>query len=78
MWVVITRDQCNFCILAKVLLKNNNRQYKVYNVQDGSSKWVLHLMKKAGLTTLPQVFRPDGSHVGGCKELQELLTEGPL
>lgn len=78
MWVVITRDQCNFCDVAKVLLKNNNRQYKVYNVQDGSSKWVLHLMKKAGLTTLPQVFRPDGSHVGGYKELQELLTEGPL
>lgn len=77
MWVIITRDQCNFCDVAKLLLKNNNRQYEVYNVQDGSSKWVLQLMKKAGLTTVPQVFRPDGSHVGGYKELQQLLKEGP-
>ena len=75
MYVVITRDQCNFCDQAKALLKGSNLPFTEYNVQSGSSKWVLTLIKKAGMTTVPQVFKPDGTHVGGYTELKELLLD---
>ena len=76
MYVVITRDQCNFCDQAKALLKGANLPYTEYNVQSNSSKWLLTLMKKADMRTVPQVFKPDGTHVGGYTELmKELLLD---
>jgi len=73
MYVVITRDQCNFCDQAKALLKGANLPYTEYNVQSNSSKWLLTLMKKADMRTVPQVFKPDGTHVGGYTELMKEL-----
>ena len=73
MYVLITRDQCNFCDQAKALLKGANLPYTEYNVQSPSSKWVLTLIKKAGMTTVPQIFMPDGTYVGGYTELNQLL-----
>lgn len=78
MYTILTRDQCNFCDSAKAILKNSNNLYKAYNVQDSDNKWVVTLMKKAGLTTVPQVFSPTGSLIGGYKDLEILLTEGPV
>jgi len=76
MYTIITRNQCNFCDTVKANLENSGIPYKAYNVQDPDSKWVLTLMKKAGLTTVPQVFSPSGELVGGCKELQVVLIGG--
>ncbi len=76
MWVVITRDQCGFCDTSKALLKGRGFPYTEYNVQSPSSKWVLTLIKQAGMTTVPQIFKPDGTHVGGYTELRELLVDG--
>lgn len=73
MYTIITRDQCNFCDTAKALLRGTNQQYVEYNVQSPSSKWVLTLMKKCDMRTVPQIFKPDGTHVGGYTELKELL-----
>lgn len=75
MYTIITRNQCNFCDTAKALLQSNNHEYKAYNVQDTDNKWVLTLMKGAGLTTVPQVFSPSGELIGGYKELELLLIE---
>jgi glutaredoxin len=76
MFVIVTRDQCNFCDSAKVLLKGSNTPYVEYNIQSPSSKWLLHLIKKAGYTTVPQIWNKDGSYIGGYTELKQLLTEG--
>ena len=76
MWVVVSRDQCNFCDTAKALLKSQGLPYTEYNVQSPSSKWVLTLIRQAGHTTVPQIFKPDGSHLGGYTELKEYLIEG--
>jgi len=73
MYVLITRNQCNFCDSAKALLKGSNELYVEYNVQSPSSRWVLTLIKQAGHTTVPQIFSHDGTHVGGYTELKELL-----
>ena len=73
MYVIITRDQCNFCDAAKALLEGASLPYTKYNVQSDSSKWVLTLIKQAGHTTVPQIFAPDGRHIGGYTELKEEL-----
>lgn len=73
MYTVITRNKCNFCDTAKALLKGAGQGYTEYNVQSDSSKWVLSLMKQAGLKTVPQIFSSDGTHIGGYSELKELF-----
>lgn len=73
MYTIITRDQCNFCDTAKALLKSMGQGYVEYNVQSTSSKWVLTLIKQAGHTTVPQIFSSDGTYIGGCSELKNLL-----
>ncbi len=75
MYTVITRNQCNFCDTAKALLKGAGQGYTEYNVQSDSSKWVLTLMRQAGLKTVPQIFSSNGTHIGGYTELKELLGE---
>lgn len=75
MYVIITRDQCNFCDSAKALLEGASLPYTTYNVQSSSSKWVLSLLKMTDLTTVPQIFKPDGTHIGGYTELKEFLRD---
>lgn len=75
MYVVITREQCNFCDLAKTMLKNKNLGYVEYNVHSTSSKWVLTLLKKTNLTTVPQIFDRSGNLIGGYTELKEHLLD---
>lgn len=78
MWVVVSRSQCNFCDTAKTLLKAKGYSYTEYSIDSPSSKWVLTLVKQAGHTTVPQIFKPDGTHVGGYTELKDLLvSESP-
>lgn len=75
MWVIVTRNQCNFCDTAKAMMKGAGIPYVEYNVQSGSSKWVLTLLKMSGLTTVPQIFKPDGTLIGGYTELKEHFIE---
>jgi glutaredoxin 3 len=73
MYTIITRNQCTFCDAAKALLEGAKLPYIQYNVQSDSSKWVLTLIKQAGYKTVPQIFAPDGRHIGGYTELKEEL-----
>lgn len=74
MYVIITRDQCNFCDDAKALMKAKGIQYVEYNIQSDSSKWLLSLLKRSSITTVPQVFNDKGTHIGGYTELKEYLS----
>ena len=75
MYTIITRDQCNFCDAAKAMLKGSSFPYTEYNVQSQSSRWVLTLIKKAGLTTVPQIFDPSGNYIGGYTELKAKMEK---
>ena len=75
MYTIITREQCNFCDAAKAMLKGSGFPYTEYNVQSQSSRWVLTLIKKANMTTVPQIFDGSGNYVGGYTELKELLEK---
>ena len=72
MYTIITRDQCNFCDQAKALLKGANEQYTEYNIQSASSKWVLYLLKRSSITTVPQIFH-NGDYIGGYTDLKEYM-----
>ena len=73
MYVIITRNQCNFCDDAKALMKGKGINYVEYNIQSGSSKWILHLLKSSNITTVPQVFDDNGAYIGGYTDLKEYL-----
>ena len=73
MYTIITRNNCKYCDKSKELLKINNIPYVTYNITEVSSKWVLPLMKKASLFTVPQIFASDGGLIGGYRELETLL-----
>lgn len=73
MFVIITRNQCNFCDDAKALLKGKGISFVEYNIQSDSSKWILHLLKSSNITTVPQVFNDKGTYVGGYTDLKEYL-----
>jgi|TARA_R110000744_G_scaffold346973_1_gene452528 glutaredoxin len=75
MWTILTRSQCNFCDSAKALLKGMGESYTLYSVESPSSKWVLTMAKQAGYTTVPQIFKPDGTHIGGYRDLKEYFDE---
>lgn len=75
MYVVLGRTQCNFCDSAKALLQSTNKQYTYYTLNDPSSKWLLTLIKKAGYTTVPQIFDNQGNYIGGYTELKQHLEE---
>lgn len=81
MYTIITRDNCSFCDMAKTMLRDSNVAYTEYNVQSGSSQWVLTLIRQAKHTTVPQIFASDGSHIGGYAELKRFIgtfAEGAL
>ena len=73
MYTIISREQCNFCDLAKAMMSNKGIGYVEYNVHSTSSKWVLTLLKKTNLTTVPQIFDESGKLIGGYTELKEHL-----
>ena len=73
MYTIITRDNCSFCDMAKTMLRDSNVAYTEYNVQSGSSQWVLTLIRQANHTTVPQIFASDGSHIGGYAELKKFI-----
>tara|TARA_R110002167_G_scaffold327053_1_gene533152 strand:+ start:685 stop:876 length:192 start_codon:yes stop_codon:yes gene_type:complete len=55
------------------MLKSKGINFTTYNVEEASSRWVLSLMKEAGIKTVPQVFSTDGTLVGGYRELETLV-----
>jgi len=73
MYTMITRNNCKYCDKAKAMLKNKGINFTIYNVEEASSRWVLSLMKEAGIKTVPQTFATDGSLIGGYRELESLV-----
>ena len=73
MYTIISRNQCNFCDQAKALLRGANKDYLEYNIQNEENKWLLYLLKRSSITTVPQVFNEKGTHIGGYTELKDWL-----
>jgi glutaredoxin len=73
-FVVISRNNCSFCEKAKALLVANDILYEECNIELLHNKWVLDLLRKGDVKTVPQIYDMSGRHVGGYTELEELIS----
>ncbi|MBC3365169.1 glutaredoxin 3 [Pseudomonas sp. SWRI154] len=74
--VVYSSDYCPYCSRAKMLLKNKGVEFEEIKV-DGKPQLRAEMTKKAGRTSVPQIWIGD-THVGGCDDLFALERAGKL
>ena len=75
MYVILGTTKCEFCNKAKTLLQKEGIGFMSYSVDTVSSRWLLTLLKQAGMTTVPQIWDNEGQHVGGYTQLKERLDD---
>jgi glutaredoxin len=50
-------------------LEKQGQKYVVINIKDENYPWLHTLVKMARLRTVPQIFTPNGTHIGGYENL---------
>lgn len=63
--VLVTKENCFYCHLAKYFLEENQIEYQTYPHDSGTAAY---FMEKTSGTTYPQIFS-DGNSIGGFTEL---------
>jgi len=74
MYIVLGTNNCGFCNTVKEILEDKDIAFMSYSVDTVSSRWLLTLMRQAGMNTVPQIWDNEGHHVGGYSELKEHLN----
>lgn len=74
--VVYSSDWCPYCARAKALLAKKGVAFEEIRV-DGQPQLRAEMTKKAGRTSVPQIWIGD-YHVGGCDDLYALERAGKL
>ena len=67
---IYSSKYCPFCTRAKQLLSSKGVDFNEINV-DGNNKLRQEMTKKAGRTSVPQIWINE-LHVGGCDDLFDL------
>jgi len=73
---VYTTRFCPYCVRAKQLLTQKGVEF-IEHAVDGQPQLRAELRKKAGQSTVPQIWIGD-THVGGCDELFALERQQKL
>ena len=66
-FTIISQSGCRYCRMALVHLQITDRGAKVYDIDE--RPWLKTLMGQAGLQSVPQIYSPQGEHIGGFDEL---------
>ena len=66
-YVIIGTPTCSYCSQAKALLMDKYSDYQYFDLE--KNPWIRELFKVAKIKTVPQVFTPEGSLIGGYDEL---------
>lgn len=75
--IIYTKENCSYCDRAKRLLKAKNYAFEEIDLtHDPEGRFAL-VEKAGGQKTVPQIFI-DGSHIGGCEDLENLEKAGKL
>ncbi|PKH83997.1 glutaredoxin 3 [Pseudomonas sp. Choline-02u-1] len=74
--VVYSSDYCPYCSRAKHLLASKGVAFEEIKV-DGKPQLRAEMTKKAGRTSVPQIWIGD-KHIGGCDDLYALEHAGKL
>jgi len=68
--IIYSISSCPYCIKAKQLLKDNAMPYTEIIVTNAIKQ---QLIKKTGVTTVPQIFI-NGKFIGGYSDLSKMLN----
>lgn len=74
--ILYSSNFCPYCIRAKQLLQHKGQAYEEI-VVDGKPDVRANMAKKAGRTSVPQIWIDD-QHIGGCDDLFHLEQIGQL
>jgi len=74
-YVILGTMNCEFCTKAKHLLRKEGVSFTSYSLDSPSSRWLLTLVKIAGMNTVPQIWDSKGNHLGGYTELVQHLEK---
>ena len=68
MFTIYTKPRCNSCIMAKRLLDQKGEAYIEIDITEKAS--AKEKIKGMGCKTVPQIFYPDGEHLGNYHTLE--------
>jgi len=74
---IYTTMWCGYCSRAKRLLAEHGVAFREIDVSAEPERRPEMMSRAGGRSTVPQIFI-NGSHVGGCDELQALDAAGKL
>jgi glutaredoxin 3 len=75
--IIYTKDYCPYCVKAKNLLKRKGQAVQEIDITHDETLQKEMIEKSGGRKTVPQIFI-NGTHVGGCDDLQALDSAGKL
>lgn len=70
---IYATETCSWCEKATALLDEHSESW-VKEFINADAKVLKTLLGMAGLTTVPQIFAPDGTYIGGYEQLVAHLT----
>tara|TARA_B100001996_G_scaffold355554_1_gene318224 strand:+ start:1581 stop:1808 length:228 start_codon:yes stop_codon:yes gene_type:complete len=68
LFIIYTKDSCNFCTKAKDFLHMKGEPFMEINV--GEDMVARNKLKNKGFKTVPQIFYSDGKHYGDYQTLE--------
>ena len=74
---IYTTMWCGYCSRAKRLLAEHGVAFREIDVSAQPERRPEMVARAGGRSTVPQIFI-NGSHVGGCDDLQALDADGKL
>jgi glutaredoxin 3 len=74
---IYTTNYCHYCKKAKSLFEQLGVDYEEHDITDNEDDIMDSLIKKTGMSTVPQIFI-DGKLIGGCDDLYALYKAGEL
>lgn len=72
MYTIITGNGCPWCDKAKEALAGE--PYREFNISTDPT--IRTMVKAMGFKTVPQIYSPLGTHIGGYEDLENFLKEG--
>lgn len=72
-YIILGTAKCIYCDKAKSLLVDRFSDYTYYDLD--KHPWLRVMFKMTVMTTVPQVFSPDGLHIGGYTDLKAHLED---
>lgn len=74
---IYIKPSCPFCVKAVALLKQRGVESEVFDITSNPKLRAEVSASVGGYNTVPMIFL-DGKFVGGCSELQALISAGKL